>query len=242
VRHNQQKSLEIEMFDHMAQNGGYFSVSRDKYLTVMNLLGLENTVERKPLVLDIGCGIGEQAEIIKSIGNNVVGVDISYNAIRVAKAKSVEKALGIDYIVADIENLPFKEEVFDICFCGLVFHHFPELSEVARQIHNVLGKKGKVFSYDPNGFNPYEFLGTHVIKRLGGVAWKSENERFIFPRELRRTFSEAGCHTFTFQSILLFSEKKMSLFYRLRRLVYKSLYILMPKISRGNMLVMKCEK
>lgn len=193
-------------------------------------------------VLDLGFAIGEQAEVISSLGNKVIGIDISYNAVSLAQENSNRQNLNTNYLVSDIENLPFKEAAFDICFCGLVLHHFPDLKGAASQIYYALKQKGKLFSCDPNGFNPYEFIAVYIIKSLGGVSWKSRNERSLLPKELYNDFGKVGFQKFRFSTILLYSEKKMSYFYRLRSMIYKTLFRLMPKISQGNMLIMKCEK
>lgn len=242
MKQKQDKRSEIEMFNQMAQDGGYFHLSKHKYLNLMKSV-FNHSIDTKTLnILDLGCGVGEQAEVISSLGYNVVGVDISYSAAKIAQNTSKHKKSNVNYLVADIEHLPFKEFAFDICFCGLVFHHFPDLKHVANQIGYVLKNEGKLISYDPNGFNPYEFIGVYIIKFIGGVSWKTKNERFLLPKELVNEFSRAGFHKFRFDSILLFSENKTSYFYRLRSLTYDLIYRFMPGIAKGNMILMRCEK
>lgn len=61
------------------------------------------------LTLDIGCGTGYHSKILKEIGHSVVSADISLEMVK--KAKSMQN--GNFFIVADVEKLPFKEDVFD---------------------------------------------------------------------------------------------------------------------------------
>lgn len=238
----QQKQSEIQMFDRMALDRGYFHISRDKYMELFQMLSLERAKDVALNILDLGCGIGEQAEVISQLGHNVVGVDISFGAVKVASERSRRLGSNISYVVGDIENLPFKKDSYDNCFCGLVFHHFPILKRAAKQIYDVLKRRGCLCSYDPNGYNPYERLGVYIIRLVGGVSWKTENERFILPRELLDTFGKVGFRNFSFTSILLFSEKTTNLLYKIRPYIYKLLYLVMPGISKGNMIVMRCEK
>lgn len=68
------------------------------------------------LVLDIGCGTGYTAcLLVKRYGVNVVGIDISPQILKNAKAR-VEKehlASHVDLVVADAHKLPFRDGVFD---------------------------------------------------------------------------------------------------------------------------------
>ncbi len=62
-------------------------------------------------IIDVGCGTGTFLGIIKQLVNGnskLVGVDISHEMIKIAH----EKFPDIDFIVADSDNLPFKDEQF----------------------------------------------------------------------------------------------------------------------------------
>lgn len=73
-------------------------------------------------VLDVGCGTGENALHLASLGKLVLGVDASPTAIAVAQAKAAERGLRAAFRVADalhLERLLLRfETVID---CGL-FH------------------------------------------------------------------------------------------------------------------------
>jgi SAM-dependent methyltransferase len=213
----------------------------DRYLEVMKLV-FNGQPSGSLVVLDVGCGVGEQAGVLKSMGHHVVGIDISFNSVKTAREKNEHNDFNTGYIVADAEYLPFKENVFDVCFCGLLFHHFPSLGCLARECYRILRTPGTLFSYDPNGYNPYEFFGYYLIKLVGGVPWKTKNERFLFPKELKTVFGRVGFSKFRISSICLFSQKKKDLFYTLRSIIYKALSKVLPGIAGGNFLVMRCEK
>lgn len=70
------------------------------------------------LILDAGCGIGRFTEVIKKYGGKVIGVDLSYS-VEAAK----QNVPDADILQADILNLPFKENSFDLVFSLGVIHH-----------------------------------------------------------------------------------------------------------------------
>ena len=75
-------------------------------------------------VLDVGCGTGENALHIASLGLSVLGVDVAETALELARAKAKERNIQAEFSLADalqLERLGRKfESVID---CGL-FHTF----------------------------------------------------------------------------------------------------------------------
>lgn len=75
-------------------------------------------------VLDSGCGSGEHALMVASMGFEVTGVDISQAAIEHARAKARARGLQVDFLVGDvlaledIERLrpPFRTVIDTGCF------------------------------------------------------------------------------------------------------------------------------
>ncbi len=68
----------------------------------------------KPLrrVLDLGCGTGNHALRLAAKGYEVVGVDRSFDMLRIAERKAQERGLGLRLHRADIRGLAL-EETFD---------------------------------------------------------------------------------------------------------------------------------
>jgi len=73
-------------------------------------------IDKDTCVLDVGCGVGMSAcHIAKKIGCRVVGVDIREEMI----ARSIERAKRagvydkVEFRVADAQDLPFEDAVFD---------------------------------------------------------------------------------------------------------------------------------
>ncbi len=76
-------------------------------------------------VLDLGCGTGENALYLASLGHRVLGVDGATAAIERARAKAAERGLEVPFLVADALDLAKLRRRFEtVLDCGL-FHVFP---------------------------------------------------------------------------------------------------------------------
>jgi SAM-dependent methyltransferase len=75
-------------------------------------------------VLDAGCGTGENALHLASLGLRVVGVDVAETALSTARRKAAVRGLAADFVVADALHLDRLDRVFEtVLDCGL-FHTF----------------------------------------------------------------------------------------------------------------------
>ena len=74
-------------------------------------------------ILDLGCGSGRLYHLFEEFqGVEYVGVDQSEGQIEIAKEKFPE----LDFQVAEMTELPFEENEFDIIYCVATFHHLPD--------------------------------------------------------------------------------------------------------------------
>jgi SAM-dependent methyltransferase len=75
-------------------------------------------------VLDAGCGTGENALHIATLGLPVLGVDVAETALATARAKAAERRIKVDFAAADALQLERLERTFEtVVDCGL-FHTF----------------------------------------------------------------------------------------------------------------------
>lgn len=94
------------------------------------------------LVLEAGCGMGRFAEVVQSTGATYVGLDYSY-AVDAAQ-KNVGRLPGVHLVQADIFNLPFADEVFDLVISLGVLHHTPDPRRAFACLPRVLKPGGKL--------------------------------------------------------------------------------------------------
>ena len=102
-------------------------------------------------VLDIGCGTGTLAVLLKRIhpGVEVVGIDPDPKALARARRKA-ERAASIRFDQAFSDSLPYPEASFDRVFSSFMFHHLPadEKEKTLREVRRVLKPGGSLHLLD----------------------------------------------------------------------------------------------
>lgn len=77
-------------------------------------------------VLDVGCGTGENALYLASLGHKVWGVDSSPLAIEKAKRKALERDIEATFLVWDASELHRLGRKFDTVIDSGLFHVFSD--------------------------------------------------------------------------------------------------------------------
>ncbi len=78
------------------------------------------------VVLDAGCGTGENALHLASLGLQVLGVDVAETALAIAREKAEFRGFDAEFVVADALQLGRLGRMFDtVLDCGL-FHTFDD--------------------------------------------------------------------------------------------------------------------
>lgn len=91
-------------------------------------------------VLDLACGTGTMATMIKSRypGTSVAGLDGDPEILTMARGKARRAELEIEFSEGLSFNMPYSSDAFDVVFSSLFFHHLVTegkertLAEVAR--------------------------------------------------------------------------------------------------------------
>lgn len=98
-------------------------------------------VEPGAKVLDAGCGEGVLSVMMARKGATVTGCDISRPNIERCRAYARENNVDIEFIQADSENLPFKNENFDLVVSSHVLEHLPDFDQGLRELMRVTKKR-----------------------------------------------------------------------------------------------------
>ena len=93
-------------------------------------------------ILDAGCGAGRFLDVSSTSEAEVVGIDIS-NAIDAAK-ENLQGRENVHFVQASIYELPFKEEIFDACYCIGVIQHTPDPAKTMACLPKILKEKGQL--------------------------------------------------------------------------------------------------
>lgn len=127
------------------------------YLAIKGLSGLE-----------IGCSGGADAIGYAKYCSKYIGIDISDEAIKLAKSKNLANC---EFICTDGHNLPFENESLDFVIVNSLLHHL-DLGSTFVEISRVLKPKGKLIFREPLGTNPL-----FQIYRFFTPAARTDDER-----------------------------------------------------------------
>jgi len=100
-------------------------------------------------VLDLGCGTGRHCIYLAKKGFNVVGVDVSESALKMANAwVRKERLKNATFIQGTMNNIPVKNSHFDAVISVSVIHHAVKKDIVTTidEVYRVLKKKGILFT------------------------------------------------------------------------------------------------
>ncbi|KDR95516.1 Methyltransferase domain-containing protein [Peptoclostridium litorale DSM 5388] len=130
-------------------------------------------IDSDSYVLDVGCGPGmSSCHIAENYGCKVVGIDISEKMIQHARERANRKGLEdiVEFKVADAQNLPFEEGLFDVVISESVTAFLDDKTRGISEYARVLKSSGYV------GINEITWMGepdldvADFMKRaMGGV-------------------------------------------------------------------------
>jgi len=122
---------------------------------------LLGNVKRKK-VLDAGCGSGIYSNLLAKKGAKVSGLELSKEMLDIAKDYC--KYYKIDFKQGSIDNIPYKNNSFDIILSSLVIHYLKNPEKAFKEFNRVLKKNGTlVFSTH----HPV-FAAMHDLKKVRG--------------------------------------------------------------------------
>jgi ubiquinone/menaquinone biosynthesis C-methylase UbiE len=75
-------------------------------------------------VLDAGCGTGENALHVASLGLSVLGVDVAETALAIAREKAVDRGIEVEFAAADALGLERLDRRFETVLDSGLFHTF----------------------------------------------------------------------------------------------------------------------
>lgn len=95
-------------------------------------------------ILEIGCGNGRDSIYFGKQGHNVIGIDISPDAVRIAKKNN--KSDNVTFETGNAERLQFEDNQFDALYSLSVLHS-TNLSKSIKELSRVLKEEGLALLY-----------------------------------------------------------------------------------------------
>lgn len=153
---SQLQQLKSDLRQFWNTNRQYYEIATaasegDTVMSNWCLAAMKNYCKGAGSILDCGCGEGTKLAQISHEQAVVVGVDVSVPALQQATKKCKDAML----IQADIEELPFKDSIFDCVYSAYTLEHtaFPE--RAIEEMIRVTRIGGKIMFIAPNYGSPY---------------------------------------------------------------------------------------
>jgi SAM-dependent methyltransferase len=125
----------------------YFrEIETRRYQTHYHLRELFDSLDgRGQKLLEVGCGIGVDSIQLANRGFQVTAVDLTENALQVARQFASHRQVQIDFRLGNAERLDFPDETFDVVYSFGVLHHTPDLAKSVSEVHRVLRRGGTAY-------------------------------------------------------------------------------------------------
>lgn len=200
-------SIEIEKFNKEKQDWwdekGTFRILHQINPLRINWINQHTHINQKN-ICDIGCGGGLLTEAMTKLGGNVTGIDLSHNAIKIAKKHALLSKFNINYQYISAECLAQERpSAFDFVTCLEVLEHVPHPENIINAAAALIKKNGMVFFSTINR-NPIAYIKSIIAAEyLFNFIPKGTHkyEYFIRPSELAAIVRQAGLLPIEFKGL-----------------------------------------
>lgn len=178
-----------------------------KHKEIPSQLSIEFLKKQKGNILDLGSGSGRhltkiKSGVIKSLTSSSKSqtkgrmylVDFSEQMIKLAEKRAKEKKIQAEFIVSEMNKIPFEDNFFDAAICISALHCTPkkEHKKIIKELHRVLKLKAQALIGVWN-FNSKRFNQKKGKEKLVGWTDKGKRYYYLFDEpEVHRLFQEAG--------------------------------------------------
>ena len=204
---------------------------RGNLQTNMEFLVQINLLKPDDKILEIGCGIGTIVNELNGKGHDIVGIDISGEAIEYGQKKYGDISLEVQAA----ETLPYEDESFEVVLSFDLFEHIAQIDKHVSEVGRVLRPGGYYLFQTPNRYSNiiYETLWTKSLQ------WRRYHPSLHSPGQLRRRMARHGFETrfVKMNPINEFTEKKLQKLGLLGNILRRVDFRRMPLVLQTNLYV-----
>jgi len=122
------------------------------------------------LILDNGCGNGRFSVVMGQKGARVVSLDVNLLLLKETAVRARKEMLGhrIELVLADMQSLPFRVNIFDKILCVHNLWCVPRYKIAVREMFTTLKKNGEILVDHLNLLNLSVFLAwvQYVVMKI----------------------------------------------------------------------------
>ena len=113
-------------------------------------------VQPSQRVLEVGAGVGNAARFAARLGAVVTASDFAAPMVAAGRALAAAEGLAVEWLEADIEDLPLPGESFDVVLSTFGIECAPRVSVAVGELHRVLKPGGTL---GLTQWTPTDFMG-----------------------------------------------------------------------------------
>jgi ubiquinone/menaquinone biosynthesis C-methylase UbiE len=161
--------------------------------------------QRGSITADLGCGLGfDVRRLSQLVGpeGRAIGVDSSLALIASARSAS-EGFPAVEFIQADIQNLPFASGFLNSCKVDRTLQHVERPASVVKEMFRTVRSGGTVVCAEPD-WGTFAIDGAgHAMARQIAEIWSDSFRNPRIGRDLRNLLEETGFVDVQAQEVLL---------------------------------------
>ncbi len=251
--YQEKKQIQQDYYNSTAEkyDAWHTETESAKIVDQWNFDNLQNFIDHKKVdkCLDIACGTGRLSAKLLQVTDNVYGVDLSEEVLKIAKNKYPQ----INFSLGESVNLPYEDNFFDLVVINGSLHHFFATEKTFTEAFRVLKAGAKfVVLGEPNKnygalWNPFFYvwflfrLFTRILnifvkqKTVQTELIEPEAESFV-PAELKVTLAKVGFEIKAFYTYdyLPRNESKLFLRHYYQYLAWEHRYLAKIWINLGS--------
>jgi ubiquinone/menaquinone biosynthesis C-methylase UbiE len=132
-------------------------------------------------VLEIGCGGGQNAIVLKKWGARSVGLDISDEQIRFARKLAQKEGAKVPFYVGNMEDLTiFHNDSFDVVLSSFAIGYADDLEKTFNEVSRVLRKNGLFVFADVHPIADKGRIVRFGKKRIWGITNYFDRKRYAW--------------------------------------------------------------
>lgn len=115
------EDIQYTFGEEWKQYNKFLAEHREEFLQYFDIVSLDTLQNLQ--ICDLGCGNGRWSYYLKDTCKEIILIDFS-DSIFIAR-KNLAEANNCLFFMADLKNLPFRDDFCDFLFCLGVLHHLP---------------------------------------------------------------------------------------------------------------------
>lgn len=163
-QYQEKKKIQLEYYNSTADkyDSWHTETKSAKIVDAWNFTNLKNALGQEKIgtCLDIASGTGRLSAKLLTVADQVYGVDLSEEVLKIAQKKYPE----IKFQVGESIDLPYQDDFFDLVVINGSLHHFFAMDKTFSEAFRVLKPAGKfIVLGEPNAnyhrwHNPFFYL------------------------------------------------------------------------------------